>query len=175
MTPLANFPSAPRPSVSGLQARANEACKQQSLGDLATARVSDIANHLTACVKATDDLAAALRAQGETEAKAKARTLAMNRPAPSGSVVVRLAGTARLPFKGNCSLSNRAGTNSKSYEDDLPLQITGENVAIVNCSFISKSDFRHDLKLEITKDGKVIGESDTDAPYSVVGVLRDLN
>lgn len=99
----------------------------------------------------------------------------MNRPAPSGSVVVRLAGTARLPFKGNCSFSNRAGTNSKSYEDDLPLQITGENVATVNCSFISKSDFRHDLKLEIIKDGKVIGESDTDAPYSVVSVLPDLN
>ena len=164
---------APRISISELQARVNEACKRQSSGDLATAPVSDIGDHMTACVKANDDLAAALRAQGETEAKAT--TEGMNRPARSGTVVVRLTGTAGLPFTGNCSFSNRAGTNSKSYDDVLPFQITGENVDTVNCSFISKSDFRHALKLEILKDGKVVGESDTDAPYGVVSVLRELN
>lgn len=42
-------------------------------------------------------------------------------------------------------------------------------------SFVSKSDFHHGLKLEIIKDGRVIGESDTDAPYGVVGVARDVN
>jgi hypothetical protein len=167
------FEDGPRVSISELQNRANKACKGQSLGDLATAPVSDIGDHMTACVKANDDLAAALRVQGETEAKT--RTEAMNRPAPSGVVVVRLTGTAGLPFTGNCSFSNRAGTNSKSYEDVLPFQITGENADTVNCSFISKSDFRHDLKLEILKDGKVVGESDTGAPYGVVSVLRELN
>jgi hypothetical protein len=167
------FEDAPRISISELRARVNEDCKRQSLGDLATAPVSDIGDHMTACVEANDDLATALRAQDETETKA--RTEAMNRPTPSGTVVVRLTGTAGLPFTGNCSFSSRVGTNSKSYEDVLPFQITGENVDTVNCSFISKSDFRHDLKLEILKDGKVIGESDTDAPYGVVSVLRNLN
>ena len=50
----------------------------------------------------------------------------------------------------------------------LPFQVTVENVDTVNCSFISKSDFRHDMKLEILKDGRVIGESDTNAPYDLV-------
>jgi hypothetical protein len=159
-------------SIPDLQRRVDEACKQQSLADLATAPVSAIGDHMTACAKANDNLAAALRVQGVTEAKA--RTEAMNKPAPSG-VVVRLTGTTGLPFTGNCSFSNRAGTNSKSYDDVLPFQVTGENVDTVNCSFISKSDFRHDMKLEILKDGKVIGESDTDAPYGVVSILRELN
>ncbi len=164
--------NAPSDSISELQRRVDEACKPQPLADLATAPVSGIGDHMTACAKAYDDLAAALRVQGETQAKA--RTEAMNRPAPNG-VVVRLTGTTGLPFTGNCSISNRAGGNSKSYDDVLPFEVTIENADSVNCSFSSKSDLRYDLKLEILKDGKVIGESDTNAPYGLVSVYRDIN
>jgi hypothetical protein len=167
------FEEAPRISISELQRRVDEACKRQSLADLATAPVSSIGDHMTACVKANDDLAAALRVQGETQAKA--RTEAMSKPAPSGVVVVRLTGTTGLPFTGNCGFSNRAGGNSRSYDDVLPFQVTVENVDSVNCSFSSKSDFRYDLKLEILKDGRIIGESDTNAPYGLVSVYRDIN
>jgi hypothetical protein len=167
------FEEAPRISISELQRRVDEACKRQSLADLATAPVSGIGDHMTACAKAQDDLAAALRVQGETQAKA--RTEAMNKPAPSGVVLVRLTGTTGLPFTGNCSISNRAGGNSKSYDDVLPFEVTVANADSVNCSFSSKSDFRYDLKLEILKDGRVIGESDTNAPYGLVSVYRDIN
>jgi tetratricopeptide (TPR) repeat protein len=163
----------PRISISELQRRVDEACKPQPLAGLATAPVSDIGDHMTGCVKANDDLAAALRVQGGTQAKARTET--MNKPAARGVVVVRLTGTTGLPFTGTCSFSNRGGTNSKSYDDVLPFQVTGESVDTVNCSFISKSDFRHDMKLEILKDGQVIGESDTNAPYGLVSVVRDIN
>ena len=164
---------APRISISELQKRVDESCKRQSLQDLATAPVAGIGDHMTACAKAYDDLTTALRVQGETQNRA--RTEVLNLPAPSGVVVVRLTGTSGLHFTGTCSFSNRGGTTSKSYDDVLPFQATADNVDTVNCSFISKSDFRHDMKLEILKDGRVIGESETDAPYGLVSVMRDLN
>ncbi len=128
---------------------------------------------MTACVKAYDDLEAAMKAKAEVQNKEKAE--ALNQPVPKGSIVIRVTGTTALPFSGTCSISNRAGTASKSYDEVVPFQVTVDNVDNVNCSFISKSDFRNDLKLEIVKDGRVIGESHTDAPYGVVGVARDVN
>lgn len=166
-------PGAVGNSISDLQRRVDEACKGQSVGELANAPTSRIGENMTACAKAYDDLTAALKVQGE--AQNKARTEALNHPVPSGVLVVRLTGTEGLPFSGTCYYSNRAGTTSKTYDEVLPFQATIENVDSVNCSFISKSDFHHDLKLEIVKDGKVIGESDTDAPYGLVGVTRDVN
>ncbi len=142
-------------------------------GELATAPVSSVGDHMKACATANDELTAALKVQGE--AQNKARTETMNQPIPGGALVVRLTGTDGLPFSGTCFYTNRAGTVSKSYDEVLPFQTTVENVDSVNCHFISKSDFHHDLELEIVRDGKVIGESDTDAPYGLVGVTRDVN
>lgn len=163
----------PRNSISDLQKRVDEACKRQTVGELATEPVSSVGDHMVACAKARDDMNSALRA--EEEAQDKARAEALKQPVPSGGITVRLTGTTGLHFSGDCSYSNRAGTVSKSYDEVLPFQVTVENVDTVNCSFISKSDFRHDLKLEIIKDGKVIGESDTDAPYGLVSVARDVD
>jgi hypothetical protein len=160
-------------SVSDLQKRVDEACRQQSVRELANGPVSSVGDHMKDCAKAYNDLTAALRAQGETQKQAK--NAALSQPIPGGVLVVRLTGTEGLPFTGTCYYSNRAGTVSKSYDEVVPFQATMDNVNNVNCSFVSKSDFQHNLKLEIIKDGKTIGESDTDAPYGVVGVVRDVN
>lgn len=163
----------PANSVSELQRRVDEACKTQSVGELATGPVSSVGDQMVACAKARDEMNSALRV--EEEGQSKARAEALNEPIPGGGVTVRLTGTAGLPFSGQCYYSNSAGTVSKSYDDVIPFQLTVENVDTVNCSFISKSDFRHDLKLEIIKNGKILGESDTDAPYGLVSVARDVN
>jgi len=128
------------------------------------------------CKKGQKEFCGDSYSPGDSISAAKARRAeTMTRPVPNGVVVVRLTGTTGLPFTGTCSISNRSGTSSKSYDDVLPFQMTVENVDSVNCNFISKSDFRHDMKLEILKNGNVIGEANTDAPYGLVGVARDLN
>jgi hypothetical protein len=160
--------ASPSDAASAAEARMDKAC---TYGLSMTAR--DITNTMADCAKATNDWEAALKAEAALKNRSKAE--AMNQPAPSGAVVVRLTGTTGLPFSGDCVLSNRGGTTSKSFDDILPFQMTFENVDTVNCSFISKSDFRHDMELEILKNGNVVGESNTDAPYGLVSVARDLN
>jgi hypothetical protein len=162
----------PNNSISELLRRADQACKQQPLSELATAPASSISDHVTACAKANDAVTAALQTEGARQSRAGGG--AVNQSAPGG-LEVRLTGTAGVPFTGSCSFSNRGGTISQSYDDVLPFQTTAENVITVGCSFISKAEFLSNMKLEIIKDGRVIGESHTDAHYGVVSVMRDLN
>jgi hypothetical protein len=56
----------------------------------------------------------------------------------------------------------------------VPFEATVSDADTVNCGFIAKSDFPHDLKLEIIKNGNVLGESTTNAPYGLVSVYRDI-
>ena len=140
--------------------------------EIASGPASSIGDHMTACAKAYDELIAAGRAQIEAQNKAPAE--AMNRPVPSGVIVIRLTGTSGLPFGGDCYFSNRVGSISKSYDGAIPFQTTVEGVDRVSCSF-TKHSTRGVLKLEIIKDGNVIGESDTNASLGGVSVSRDVN
>lgn len=162
----------PKVSILDLQRRMDEACKQPPVGELMTAPVSSLGDRMTACVKASDDLVAALRVLGEAQNRAKAE--ALTEPVPSRVVAIRLTGTPGLSFRGDCLVSNDAGSTSKIYEGSVPFQLTIENTDFVSCTVASNSSFGT-LKLEIVKDGNVIGESDTQAPYGIVSVSRKVN
>jgi len=73
-------------SISDLQRRVDEACKRQPLGELATAPVSSVGDHMTACAKAYDDLEAAMKAQAEVQ-----KTVPSNKESPQPPSLIALA------------------------------------------------------------------------------------
>lgn len=157
---------------SSLQKKVDDACRKRSVSELANAPTKQIGDDMTACAKAYEELQSAIESKGKAEERTKAQGL--DQAVPQGSITIQLTGTSGLPFSGDCFFANHSGSISKSFDSSIPFQATFTGVENVNCSFIKKSTYGA-LKLEVVKDGKVIGESDTDASYGLVSVSRDLN
>ncbi len=86
--------------------------------------------------------------------------------------IVKVGGTPGLRFHGHYAVVTAGGgSTSRSVEGTVPVEynVKGKTVA---CAF-QKQEERGTLKVEIIKDGKVVGQSETSAAYGMVTIASE--
>lgn len=152
--------SAPVDSVAAAQARVDRVCKH----DLSMTP-AEITSSMVDCDKAYRDLENTMRMQAAPQRSSPG---ASRTSAGRGDYLISLTGTPGLPVTGTCSF----GGKSESYDDVLPAEHAVAAGRGVICSFVKKY-VQGTLKMQISQNGTVRDQAETEASYGVVSLTVD--
>jgi hypothetical protein len=126
-----------------------------------------VEENMKAEVKAAEDKVAA-----DAEALRRQEVVPMPQ---DGQTHVRLIGTAGLPFMGACYAYNSAGIAPMKLDGRVPCEYVIRDADHVSCNAMRTSHrLSGNMVMQVIKDGKVLGRSETDDIIGTVEVVVDI-